>query len=45
MRHLKPVCIAKAMSTPVEKQDVAGLIFLQIWLTFVTLILTKGLSD
>lgn len=44
MRHTHPLTVAKAMSDTSEKQDVAGAIFLQIWLTMLGLILSKGFS-
>lgn len=40
MKHLKKLTMQPAM----EKQDTAGLIFLQIWLTVMATILTKGFS-
>ena len=44
MRHTRPLTVAKAMLDTGEKQDAAGAIFLQIWLTVLGLILSKGFS-
>jgi hypothetical protein len=42
MRHLKRVTVAKASAMEGEKQDVFGYFFLQLWLTMLGFILTKG---
>lgn len=42
MRHLNRVTVSKAMVSAEKQDDIAGIIFLQLWFTVVTLMLTAA---
>lgn len=45
MRHIQRVTVTKAMADNMEKQDGVGAIFLQVWLTVLSVILSKGFDN